>query len=103
MKAIRAGRRRWDAEQFRSVQSAQRASGLSVQVFCQREGINLSSFYRWRRVVSGRRAAPGRLAVAGGTPSVSEFIPLAALPMGMVAGLTLKFDLGGGMTLTVTR
>lgn len=94
-------RQRWDAGKFHAVQRAQRASGLSVQAYCRREGLNLSSFYRWRRRVAlSHRVAQRRAMVKQDLPR-DEFIPLAALPMS--SGLTLKFDLGGGIHLTVTR
>ena len=32
-------------------------SGLSVQVFCARHGLNVSSFYSWRREIKRRDAA----------------------------------------------
>jgi hypothetical protein len=97
-------RQRWSVEKFAVVLSAQRSSGLSAQAYCRREGISFSSFYRWRdRVGSVRRGV--RRAVVKQSCEEGEFIALPTLPMSsaMGAGLTLKFDLGGGMSLTVTR
>lgn len=82
---------RWSAEKF-----------SAVSAFCKQEGITLLSFYRWRdRVGSVYRPRRRAAVVARKTPAVSEFIPLTALPMS--SRLELKFDLGGGIVLTVTR
>jgi transposase-like protein len=96
-------RERWSAEKFSAMARAQRDSGLSVQAYCRREAINVSSFYRWRDRVAGGRRTPRRRAVAvvRATPAVGEFIPLGALPIS--SRLELRFDLGGGMSLIVTR
>jgi transposase-like protein len=99
---IKRRRIRWSAERFAAVSKAQRASGLSVQAYCVREGINLSSFYRWRDRVGSVRL-PARRAVTP-SPVEGEFIALPGLPMSpAMGGLTLRFDLGGGLSLTVSR
>src|SRR3989304_3718450 len=41
-------RRCWSIEEWRTVQARYASSGLPLRTFCLREGINLSSFYRWR-------------------------------------------------------
>jgi transposase-like protein len=94
-------RERWSAEKYSALAEAHLGSGLSVQAYCVREGINLSSFYRWRdRVGSVHR--PARRAAVKSMPAAGEFIALPTVPMS-AACLTLKFDLGGGLTLTVSR
>lgn len=100
---VKGQRVRWSAEKFLAVSRAQRASGLSVHAYCVREGINLSSFYRWRdRAGLERRSA--RCVAVKSSSAEGEFIALPTLPMSPAAsGLTLKFDLGGGMSLTVSR
>jgi transposase-like protein len=99
---VKGRRVRWSAERFAAVSKAQRLSGVSVQAYCRREGINVSSFYRWRdREGSGHQPARRVVQPSRGK---GEFIALPALPMSTaVGGLTLKFDLGGGMSLTVSR
>jgi ribulose 1,5-bisphosphate carboxylase large subunit-like protein len=93
---------RWSVEKFSAVASSQRSSGLSVQAYCRREGINVSSFYRWRdRVASSRRVARRTAEAVGERSEVGEFIALTALPMS--SRLELRFDLGGGLSLTVLR
>jgi hypothetical protein len=100
---VKGQRVRWSAERYAAVSKAQRASGLSLQAYCRREGVNLSSFYRWRdRAGSVRRAV--RRAVVKSSSAEGEFIALRPLPMSTaMGGLTLKFDLGGGISLTVSR
>jgi hypothetical protein len=99
MKA-KSERIRWSAEKFRSVEAEQRRSGWTIGEYCRREGINLSSFYRWRdRAGASRRVR--RHAVARATPHASDFIALAAPPLS--SRLELRFDLGGGIVLTVMR
>jgi transposase-like protein len=101
---VKGVRIRWSAERFAAVSSAQRASGLSVQAYCLREGINLSSFYRWRDRAEPVRGPARRAAAVRQTPKTGEFIALPALPMSTAtSSLTLKFDLGGGLSLTVSR
>jgi len=54
-----ANRRRDPAkEQFwRQTVERQQASGVSVRVFCQREGLGEASFYMWRRELARRDRA----------------------------------------------
>jgi hypothetical protein len=94
---------RWSVVRFMEVAAAQRQSGLSVQAYCRREGIALSRFYRWRGIAEGGR---GQLSSSTRVPeraSAESFIDLGLVSAAGGARLELKFDLGGGMTLTVTR
>lgn len=91
---------RWSEEKFAAVLRAQRSSGLTLQAYCRREGINLSSVYRWRDRVGTWQGAR-RHAVERKTLPVSDFIPLTVPPSG--SPLTLRFELGGGVVLTVSR
>lgn len=46
-------------DEWRRLVEEQKASGLSVRVFCQRETVGLGSFYRWKRLIAdvgGHRA-----------------------------------------------
>lgn len=106
---MKSGKQRvqWSAEKFASVAKAQRQSKLSVQAFCRREGINLSSFYRWQSVLSSRggelvSAEPSQArCVAGSSPVSGEFIELGS--MAAAPRVELRFDFGNGVSLTVTR
>ena len=77
------------------------ASGLSVEAFCQRDGVNRAGFYRWRALLSAAKP-PAALAA---TPSSVDFVDLGVL--GQVAAprgrLQLRLDLGAGLVLTLVR
>ena len=45
--------------------------GLSIDQFCQREGVSLSSFYAWKR-----RLAATTISTAKASPSQSAFVPV---------------------------
>jgi transposase-like protein len=96
-------RERWSAEKFAAVLAAQRSSGLSVQAYCRREGINLSTFYRWRVVTQGPGKALSKTTErrSRSVAKQNAFVDLsdAVLP----ASLTLRFELGNGISLTVSR
>ena len=78
-------------------------SRLTVEAFCQRESISVSSFYRWRSVCdssSAREVAtrhPSRP-----TPSAVDFVELGTLQESH-ARLELRLDLGGGVLLHLVR
>jgi hypothetical protein len=46
------GRERRSESVWREIVARQRASGLTVQSFCEREGIKLASLYGWRAIAS---------------------------------------------------
>ena len=80
-------------------------NGVSVQAFCQRERLNLNTFYGWRSKLHARTA------VSAGKASVSKarvseptggFIDLGALE-GSAARYEIRLDLGGGVVLQVVR
>ena len=52
-RAPRRQRRRRDAAAWRAVIAEQRDSGLSIAAFCEARGIAPSSFYVWRRRLTG--------------------------------------------------
>ena len=54
-----------------------RASGLSVDAFCQRDGVNRAGFYRWRALLSTAELAP-RTALA--LPAVHSRAPVSNAP-----------------------
>jgi hypothetical protein len=105
-------RRRLDASSWREVLLRFAEAGMTVSEFCAREGLNKSSFYRWRE----RFALCSKAAVQA--PRRSERAELAALPaaagfidLGHLAGptrdaggaLELRLDLGGGVVLQIVR
>ena len=46
-----------EQEFWHMVITSQRASGLTVQAFCDQEGISPSSFYRWRKILGSPPAS----------------------------------------------
>jgi hypothetical protein len=87
------------------------ASGASVDEFCAREAVSVSSFYRWRaRVGSAGEVAPVAHLRAVKSPSVQPtaagFIDLGKLgnpSRDCVEGLNVRLDLGGGVVLQIVR
>ena len=84
---------RRSADQWASVLSDQRASGLSQVEFCRREGIALSTFARWRQRLSGAEKA---------TSCDEPWIELSDLPA-TSAGWDIELDLGDGICLRLRR
>ncbi len=74
-------------EFWRFVVSEQAASGLSIRVFCQQEGISEPSFYQWRKkfgpmansVMSESDPVRSRETVARGG-SLPDFLPVKVVP-----------------------
>jgi hypothetical protein len=110
----RAGKRRrhLGEQAWRELFDRFGGAGLSVEAFCRREGLCRSSFNRWRA-----RLQPEHLAAVSAKPgtapvSAPAFVDLgtlgaaggAAAPAAMPAGaLELRIELGGGLTLTLSR
>ena len=87
-------------------------AGLSITQFCQREEVSRHSFERWRaRLRGGAGAVPTVNSPTAAPSSLSPFVDLGELakpgpsPLGLAAApaLEVRIDLGGGVTLTVTR
>ena len=92
-------RRRLSAQAWREVLDRQAASGVGVSAFCEREGLGENSFYRWRQMLKVKAeaaSAPAKLEAA--------FVDLGSLEPGSgKERLDLKLELGGGLTLHLTR
>jgi len=95
----RATRRHRSAQERAALVALFEGGGLSVGQFCDREGVSLSSFQRWRARYSARPAPPTPRPAAA---EPSAFIDLGALG---VTGerIELRLDLGGGMVLHLAR
>jgi len=93
MSNTKGKRIRRSADQWSSVLSDQRASGLSQVEFCKREGVALSTFARWRQRLSG---------VDQPTSGDERWIELSDLP-GTRAGWDIELDLGDGICLRLRR
>lgn len=86
----------------RSLVEGLAGSGLSVEAYCARDSIKVSSFRRWRRQLMGAPEV-ARMAL----PAVSErnvaptFVDLGTLSDGG-SRFDLRLDLGRGMVLHLT-
>lgn len=85
-------------ERWRMTFSAWRSSDLSVAAFCRSRALNLSSFYRWRKLLDEHdcsNATPRSQAVPRPSPS---FVPVRVVPEVFVevilpSGLQLRVPL----------
>ncbi len=85
---------------WRQILARQQQSTLTVQAFCQREGIGVASFYGWRsrlKCGAGERA-PGRRTSPG-------FIDLGDLGdlQAKRERFEVRLELGAGMVLSIGR
>jgi len=73
------------AERWRTTFAAWRSSGLSVAVFCRSRDLNLSSFYRWRKILDDldRPAATRPRSDPDALPAQS-FVPVHVIPDAVV-------------------
>jgi putative transposase len=90
-------RRRLSADAWRAALARFAESGLTVQAFCQREAINITSFYRWRSMLNGAQDASSPIA-----KTTTGFVDLGTLS-GSASRLELRLDLGGGVLLHLVR
>lgn len=100
------GRRRLGETKWRELLSRFDAGGETIEEFCKREGVAKSSFQRWRlRTAAGAAQPVSRSAPRTPQPTQAGFLDLGALslPSGSAGRLELRLDLGGGVTLCVTR
>jgi transposase-like protein len=92
--------RRRSEQTWRELVTRQVDSGVSVQAFCERERLNVNTFYGWRSKLGTRSA------LSSGKPKVSEpaggFIDLGSLE-GSASRYEIRLDLGGGVVLQVVR
>lgn len=89
-------RRRRSASEWSSIISDFHESGLSTQAFCNRAGIALSTFSKWRqRQGDEATSTPTRFVAVNGVAPVDQ-TPSSS-------GWDLELDLGDGMTLRLRR
>ena len=85
-----------------------RASGLSVEAFCRRDGVSRAGFYRWRALLASsqsRGSAPVCSASVMAVPPPTDFVDLGVLGQSTGPGgrFELRLDLGAGLVLTLVR
>jgi putative transposase len=101
-------RRRLDERAWRELFKRFDGAGLTVEAFCQREGLSRSSFNRWRSRLPVQPGAAASTAVGASddrqcaTPFVDLGL-LGASGTAAAAGVELRLDLGGGLSLTLVR
>lgn len=99
-------RRRRTAEAWRELIDGFAGSGLTVPAYCARSRISAASFHRWRARFGGvKRASTARSTSAA--PVTMPITPAPFVELGAIAaarsGLELRLDLGGGLTLQLSR
>ena len=102
-------RRRLDEQSWRALLERFAGAAMTVGEFCIREGLTPSCFARWRaRLRTDSKRTPA-LALAKSalapTPSFVDLGLLGAAPPAAAehAGLDLRIELGGGLSLHLMR
>jgi hypothetical protein len=73
------------AERWRKAFATWRSSGLSVAVFCRSHDLNLSSFYRWRKILDDLdRPTEARPRSEPGSLPCPSFVPVRVIPDAVV-------------------
>lgn len=108
MEAKANTRRHLDAQAWREVFRRFDSSGESVLGFCRREGLNSSSFHRWRRRVATTTATvstPQESREPTRPSAKASFIEMGAIGATIEAAprLEIRLELGAGMVLQVVR
>jgi hypothetical protein len=93
----RGRRARRSREEWRALLERFEHSGQSREQFCHEQGLTLSSFARWRRML-GKTAAGGPS--VGGSPLFVEFEAPAHAARG---SWDLELELGPGVVLRLRR
>ncbi len=99
------GGERRNESAWREIVSRQAESGLSVQAFCEREGIKAASLYGWRSRLqqeSQGRSSSESAPKPRSKLSTGEFIDLGALDSRR-SRFDVRLDLGGGVLLHLVR
>ena len=88
---------------WRELVTRQSQSGLSVQAFCRRAGLNPWTLYGWRSRL-GTRGTREEPVVSGAVEAepAAGFIDLGGLAGGS-SRCEMRLDLGGGVVLHVVR
>jgi hypothetical protein len=101
-------RRRLNERAWRDLFKRFDGGGLTVETFCKGEGLSRSSFNRWRSRLSRPPGTattavmrePGHQKI---TPSFVDLGPIGVASTEAAAGLELRLELGGGLSLTLVR
>lgn len=109
MEAKTDTRRHLGAQAWREVFRRFDGSGDSVVGFCKREGLNTSSFHRWRRRLTTTTTAAASSSQepreAARQTAVANFIDMGSMAAASAAAarLEVRLELGGGLVLQLVR
>jgi hypothetical protein len=99
-------RQRRGESAWREIVARQEQSGLTVQEFCEREGLKAASLYGWRvrlRREPAGKTVPARISRRTHAEKASgEFIDLGAIDSSR-GRFEVRLDLGGGVLLHLVR
>jgi transposase-like protein len=98
------GRQRRSESAWREIVTRQAQSGLTVQDFCEREGLKAASLYGWRvRLRKEPAGASPRISRRARAEKTSkEFIDLGAIDSSR-GRFEVRLDLGSGVLLHLVR
>jgi putative transposase len=86
-------------DQWQEIIHNQAQSGLSVQDFCEQNGIGYASFHKWRN----RFSAKADISLSASDNTGPGFIDLSNLSDSQQPGWHIVLKLGNGMELQLTR
>jgi putative transposase len=99
-------RQRRSESAWREIVARQEQSGLTVQEFCEREGLKAASLYGWRvrlrQEHAGKKTSPPISRRARAEKAPGEFIDLGAIDSSR-GRFEVRLDLGGGVLLHLVR
>ena len=99
-------RQRRSESAWQEIVARQEQSGLTVQEFCEREGLKAASLYGWRgrlrQEATSEKLSPTISSRARVEKDSEEFIDLGAIG-GSRGRFEVRLDLGGGVLLTLVR
>ena len=94
--------RRYRAETWQKILGRFEESGLTVPVFCAREGISTQSLSRWRSRLSGESDHALVVKAAQLTRKSGDFIDLGNL-RSSDSRFEVRLELGAGVILSIAR
>lgn len=94
--------KRRSAQAWREVVARFGHSGLTEEAFCEREGLGVKLFHRWRFKRGSAPMRPAADKVAQVSGARAQFVELGSLKDGG-SRLEMRLDLGGGVLLHVVR